>query len=112
MTFGYCDVANYSETTLRTEQVIEVRGGTNGTGHNGTVIVSVDKMPHPITQTTIISRAKYLNENGVLLKVPKNEGKSGYLDDFKRLITGKHDGGVSKIMELQGKASRKSFNER
>lgn len=30
LTFGFCDVANGSETTSRTEQVIEVRAGTNG----------------------------------------------------------------------------------
>ena len=31
LTFGYCNVANHSETTSRTEHVIEVRAATNGT---------------------------------------------------------------------------------
>jgi len=111
LTFGYCDRANGPELTLRTEKVIEVKAGTNGTGHNGSVTVIVDKMPHPITGATIIRRAKYLNKNGVLVQVPKNEGKSGYLEDFQQLITGEHEGGVKELMVRQGKAGRKSFNQ-
>ena len=111
LTFGFCDVANGSVTISRTERVIQVRAGTNGTGHNESVIMSVDKMPHPITGATIIRRAKYLNKNGVLVQVPKNEGKSGYLEDFQQLITGEHEGGVKELMVRQGKAGRKSFNQ-
>ena len=68
-------------------------------------------MPHPISQCTKISRAKYLNESGVLLKVPKDEGKYGFIDDFERLITGDYDGGIRKIMEKQGKECRQSLNK-
>ena len=97
--FGYCDIANSSETTMRTEQVIKVKAGTNGTGQNGSVVVSVNSMNHPIGQCTKISRVKYLNESGELVKVPKDEGKYGFMDDFERLITGVHDGAIRKIME-------------
>ena len=87
LTFGYCDIANGSVTTSRTEKVIKVKAGTNGTGHNGSVMVTINNMPHQISQATQISRAKYLNESGVLLKVPKDEGKYGFRDDFEQLIT-------------------------
>ena len=33
------------------------------------------------------------------MKVPKDEGKYGFIDDFERLITGVHDGGIRKITQ-------------
>ena len=89
ISFTYCDRAAHSEVYEVTASVIQVKAGKDGTGLHGSVIVNLRGSPHVIGDLTQIRRVKFWNRKmEVLMKVPSVEGREGYLEDFKRLISG------------------------
>ena len=102
ISFTYCDRAAHSEVYEVTAPVIQVKAGKDGTGLHGSVIVNLRGSPYVIGDLTQIRRVKFWNRKmEVLMKVPPVEGREGYLEDFKRLISG-GDENVTSLLSNKG----------